>query len=116
MSKPLVSIDFNELIFNLYEVLGLTSDTTEAKIKKQFKKLVLELHPDKNSESNEEIYNHVIIANQVLTNPNLRKDYDGFLNNKNKKTSHLDLKNDYETSSRDIDKFFPKKEATNLQG
>lgn len=110
MSKPLVSINFNELKFNLYEVLGLTPEASESKIKKSFKKLVLELHPDKNKDSNEEIYNHVIIANQVLSNPVLRKDYDNFLDEKDKKTSHLDLKSNFEESVKDLEKYFPAKE------
>ena len=32
---------------DLYEVLGLTSKTTEAEIKKAYKKLAKTLHPDK---------------------------------------------------------------------
>ena len=48
MSKPLVSVNFNELKINLYDVLGISKDANEAKIKKNFKKYVIELHPDKN--------------------------------------------------------------------
>ena len=115
MSKAIVSVNFNELKFNLYEVLGLTCDASENKIKKSFKKLVLNLHPDKNKDSNEDIYNHVIIANQVLTNVILRKEYDIFLDEKNKKTLHNDLKNNFEANAKDIEKYFPgKEEATNL--
>jgi len=110
MSKTYNTIDFNDLKFNLYDILGLQPDTTEEKIKKSFKKLVLELHPDKNPESNDEIYNHVIMANQILSNKNARKDYDNFLDNKNKKTSHIDLKNEYENAMSNIDSYFPKKE------
>ena len=75
MSKPLVTINFNELKFNLYEVLGLTNEASESRIKKSYKKLLIELHPDKNPDSNEDIFNHIIIANQVLGNAILRKDY-----------------------------------------
>lgn len=112
-NKSLITVNFNELKFNLYEILGLTNDASESKIKKSFKKLVLELHPDKNSDSNEEIYNHVIIANQVLTNPSLRKDYNNFLDAQSNKSSHIDLKNDFDSTSKDIEKYFPvKAEAT----
>lgn len=111
MSKPLVSVNFNELKINLYDVLGVSKDANEAKIKKNFKKYVLELHPDKNPDSNEEIYNHVIIANQVLTNPFLRKDYDSFLEEKDKKTTHFDLKNNFDDAIKDVESLFPAKES-----
>ena len=110
MSKPLISINFNELKINLYEVLGLSKDTNEAKIKKNFKKYVLELHPDKNPDSNEEIYNHVIIANQVLSNAILRRNYDNFLEEKDKKTTHIDLKNNFNEAIKEVEQLFPEKE------
>lgn len=110
MSKAIVSVNFNELKFNLYEVLGLTCEASENKIKKSFKKLVLSLHPDKNKDSNEDIYNHVIIANQVLSNIILRKEYDIFLDEKNKKTLHNDLKTNFDANTKDIEKYFPVKE------
>jgi curved DNA-binding protein CbpA len=113
MSKPLVTINFNELKFNLYEVLGLTRETSDSRIKKSFKKLVIELHPDKNPDSNEDIFNHIIIANQVLSNPLLRKDYDNFIDEKDKKTSHEDLKNNFDTAIKDVEKLFPVKEDAN---
>jgi curved DNA-binding protein CbpA len=113
MSKPLVTINFNELKFNLYEVLGLTNEASESRIKKSFKKLVIELHPDKNPDSNEEIFNHIVIANQVLGNPILRKDYDNYLEEKDKKTSHVDLKNNFESAIKDVEKLFPVKEEAN---
>ena len=40
MSKPLISVNFNDLTINLYDVLGVPKDATEAKIKKNFKKYV----------------------------------------------------------------------------
>lgn len=113
MSKPLITINFNDLKYNLYEVLGLTKEASENRIKKSFKKLVIELHPDKNPESNEEIFNHIIIANQVLSNQILRKDYDNYLDEKDKKTSHEDLKTNFESAVKDVEKFFPVKEDAN---
>jgi curved DNA-binding protein CbpA len=113
MSKPLITINFNELKFNLYEVLGLTNEASESRIKKSFKKLVIELHPDKNPDSNEEIFNHIVIANQVLSNSILRKDYDNYLEEKDKKTSHVDLKTNFDTAIKDVEKFFPVKEDAN---
>lgn len=110
MSKPLVTINFNELKFNLYEVLGLTNEASESRIKKSYKKLLIELHPDKNPDSNEEIFNHIIIANQVLANSILRKDYDNYLEEKDNKILHTDLKNNFESVIKDVEKLFPVKE------
>lgn len=113
MSKPLVTINYSELKFNLYEVLGLTNEATVGRIKKSFKKLVIELHPDKNPNSNEEIFNHIIIANQVLSNSISRKDYDNYLVEADEKTLHVDLKNNFESTIKDVEKFFPIKEDAN---
>jgi curved DNA-binding protein CbpA len=104
-----ISVNFKELKYNLYEVLGLSNKASDNKIKKNFRKLVLELHPDKNPNSSEDLYNHVIIANQVLTNPQKRKEYDSFLDEQNKKDSFLDLKNNFESQTKDIEKYFPTK-------
>jgi curved DNA-binding protein CbpA len=113
MSKPLITVNFDDLKINLYDVLGISKDANDAKIKKNFKKYVIELHPDKNPESNDDIYQHVIIANQVLSNSILRKDYDNFLEEQDKKTQHFDLKKNFETVSKDLDNLFPvKEEAT----
>ena len=38
MSNPLVTINFSELKFNLYEVLGLTNEASESRIKKSYKR------------------------------------------------------------------------------
>jgi len=112
MSNPIVSVNFSDLKYNLYEILGITKEASDGRIKKNFKKLVLELHPDKNIDVdknvNEELYNHVIIANQVLSNKKLRKDYDDFLEDSTKKDSFLDLKNNF--NPKDVEKFFPAKE------
>lgn len=113
MSKPLVTINYSELKFNLYEVLGLTNEATVGRIKKSFKKLVIELHPDKNPNSNEDIFNHIIIANQVLSNSISRKDYDNYLVEADEKTLHVDLKNNFESTIKDVEKFFPIKEDAN---
>jgi curved DNA-binding protein CbpA len=104
-----ISVNFKELKYNLYEVLGLSNKASDNKIKKNFRKLVLELHPDKNPNSSEDLYNHVIIANQVLTNPQKRKEYDDFLDEQNKKDSFIDLKNNFESQTKNLDKYFPTK-------
>ena len=110
-----ITINFDDLKYNLYDILGLTKDASENRIKKTFRKLVIELHPDKNKDANDELYNHVIIANQVLTSKNLRNDYDNFLDETKKKDSFLDLKNNFDSQIKEIEKLFPEKEeAKNL--
>ena len=85
-----VTIDFETLKFNLYEVLGIDQKASETKIKKAFRNLILNFHPDKNNNNEEEIYFHIVTANQVLSNPDNRKKYDEFLNKS--QDSHEDLK------------------------
>jgi curved DNA-binding protein CbpA len=77
MSK--IEIDFNNMKYNLYEILNVSPQAEEIKIKKSFMKLIKNFHPDKNSELEEEIYYHIILANQILLNKDSRKKYDNFL-------------------------------------
>lgn len=88
-----VTLDFNTLKFNLYEILGLESDASESKIKKSFRNLILNFHPDKNNSTEEEIYYHIITANQILSSKENRKKYDNFLNKL--ESTHDELKNTY---------------------
>ena len=80
-----MSTNFQNLKYNLYEIIGVTRDDSEKKIKKNYLKLAKELHPDKNPDFNEEVWNHISIANTVLTNPQTREKYNEFLDQKNKK-------------------------------
>ena len=54
MSK--IEVDFNNLNYNLYELLNVSEDATEQTIKKNFIKITKTFHPDKNSELEEDIY------------------------------------------------------------
>ena len=97
MSKHLVEINFDQLKFNLYELLAVTQDASEKKIKKAYRKLIIKFHPDKNNLLDDEIYNHLTLANQVLTNSELRKSYDQWLKSFGQDSStHTDLKKTYE--------------------
>jgi curved DNA-binding protein CbpA len=77
MSK--IEIDFNALKYNLYEILNISSVADDIKIKKSFMKIIKNFHPDKNSELEEEIYYHLILANQILLNKESRYKYDLFI-------------------------------------
>ena len=47
MSK--IEIDFNNMKYNLYEILNVSPQAEESKIKKSFMKLIKNFHPDKNN-------------------------------------------------------------------
>ena len=63
---------------DLYKVLGVPKDATEAEIKKAYRKLARELHPDANKgdAKAEERFKEVSEANDVLADPKRRKEYD----------------------------------------
>ena len=108
MSKHTVEINFDELKFNLYDLLAVSPDATEKKIKKAYRKLIIKFHPDKDNLVDEEIYNHLTIANQVLTNDDLRKKYDNWLNSfGDDNPGHKDLKQNFEDSVSQIKCHFP---------
>jgi molecular chaperone DnaJ len=63
---------------DLYKVLGVPKDATEAEIKKAYRKLARENHPDANKGDAraEERFKEVSEANDVLSDARLRKEYD----------------------------------------
>lgn len=93
------TVNFNTLKYNLYEILNIDPDTDPTKIKKVYLKIVKNIHPDKNSDLEEEIYHHIILANKILTDPVSKKSYDEYLF-KSSKLSY-ELKNDFKTNKLD---------------
>lgn len=60
-----------------YELLGVQKDASEAEIKKNYKKLAMQYHPDKNKEpGSEEQFKKISEAYQVLNDPQKRHQYD----------------------------------------
>jgi curved DNA-binding protein CbpA len=96
-----VTVDFNKLKFNLYQVLGVDKNADDVKIKKAFRKLIINFHPDKNSENNieEDVYFHIVTANQILTNKENRERYDSFISQV--QNTHDDLKKNFNELSKD---------------
>lgn len=66
-----------------YEILGVDRKATESEIKKQFKKLAKEHHPDKQTDKNkaaesEELFKEINEAYKVLSDKEKRKMYDQY--------------------------------------
>src|ERR1700747_3684503 len=62
---------------SLYESLGVSKNATQDEIKKAYRKLVREVHPDRNP-GNEERFKEVQGAYDVLSDTEKRKQYDRF--------------------------------------
>ncbi|XP_077286234.1 dnaJ homolog subfamily A member 2-like [Arctopsyche grandis] len=58
----------------LYEVLGLRRDATDADIKRNYRKLAKEFHPDKNPESGDK-FKEITYAYEILSDPEKREFY-----------------------------------------
>src|SRR6478672_2417486 len=68
--------DFIEKDF--YKVLGVPKDATDAEVKKAYRKLAREYHPDANKgdAKAEERFKEISEANDILGDPKKRKEYD----------------------------------------
>jgi len=66
---------------NLYDILELNNDASICEIKKNFKKLALKFHPDKNSDKNASLkYNQIRMAYDILSDSEKKAKYDAMIN------------------------------------
>jgi molecular chaperone DnaJ len=71
--------------YDLYKVLELNSDASLSDIKKNFKRLALIYHPDKNSNSDaNEKFNQIRIAYEILSDLDKKEKYDKMIEPKKK--------------------------------
>ena len=64
---------------DLYEVLGITKNATEKDIKKAYRKLAFEYHPDKNTtEEAQQIFTKIGEAYDILSNKEKKNMYDNY--------------------------------------
>ena len=69
----------NENKRDYYEVLGVKKDASEAEIKRAYRKLAAQYHPDVNHEPDAEAkFKEINEANEVLSDPDKRARYDQF--------------------------------------
>ena len=62
-----------------YEILGVSKNASDAEIKKAYRKLALQWHPDRNKSSGaEEKFKEINEAFQVLGNPDKKQQYDQY--------------------------------------
>ena len=65
---------------NYYEILGVSKDASQEDIKKAYRKLSLEFHPDRNP-NGEDKFKEISSAYNVVGDKDKRKEYDAQLNN-----------------------------------
>lgn len=85
-------INFDSQI-DLYEQLEINSNSSDQEIKRAWKKLALKYHPDKNNNISSEKFIKIKYAYDILSNKNLKKQYDDKLKYKIKFSNEINFFN-----------------------
>tara|TARA_Y100000816_G_scaffold282550_1_gene258377 strand:+ start:993 stop:1940 length:948 start_codon:yes stop_codon:yes gene_type:complete len=64
-----------------YDILNIDENASQDEIKKQFRNQQLKYHPDKNTVHGDDMYNKILEAYNVLSNKELRDEYDSKVKN-----------------------------------
>lgn len=79
ISQSLLKTNLVDATEDLYKLLDVEKTATQHEIKKAFRRLALQYHPDKNSdEGAEEQFKKIVAAYEILGDENARKKYDQF--------------------------------------
>ncbi len=65
---------------NYYEILGVSKDATQDEIKKAYRKLAIQYHPDKNPDG-DEMFKKIAEAYEIIGDETKRRNYDSRSNN-----------------------------------
>ncbi|KAH1010819.1 hypothetical protein HUJ05_005062 [Dendroctonus ponderosae] len=84
-----VALEYSRACKDYYEILCISKDATDNEIKKSYKKIALQLHPDKNrAPGADEAFKAVGNAVAVLTDVEKRKRYDLYGNDEERVSRH----------------------------
>ena len=109
MDDNFIRIDFSEMKFNLYEILGVEKTASMKNIKRAYRKLVLLHHPDRNKNADEELFNQITMSYQILSNKVYRKKYSKWLKSQpNNQVEYKTLKQQWLEEQKEIDTKIPK--------
>lgn len=89
-------IDFEDIPYDLFQLLNLNSNCSTKDVKKAYKKAVIKYHPDKNHDIDDEYFSWISLANKILSNKEHRELY---IEWKEWKDNHTALK---DTSRKNI--------------
>ena len=85
---------------NYYKILNVAENATQDEIKKSFRKLAKENHPDKGGDEN--TFKKINEAYETLSDENKRNQYDNRNNNSNENSRNQDQL-DYDEYMNDLD-------------